>query len=24
VALMVPDGSWTRRVDYLPGMEPGQ
>jgi LmbE family N-acetylglucosaminyl deacetylase len=22
VALMVPDGSWTRRVDYLPGLEP--
>jgi N-acetylglucosamine malate deacetylase 1 len=22
VALMVPDGSWTRRVEYLPGLEP--
>ena len=22
VTLMVPDGSWTRRVDYLPGLEP--
>jgi LmbE family N-acetylglucosaminyl deacetylase len=21
-ALMVPDGSWTQRVDYLPGLEP--
>lgn len=21
-ALMVPDGTWTQRVDYLPGMEP--
>jgi LmbE family N-acetylglucosaminyl deacetylase len=21
-ALMVPDGSWTQRVEYLPGMEP--
>ncbi len=22
VALMVPDGSWTRRIEYLPGLEP--
>lgn len=24
VALMVPDGSWVQKVDYLPGLEPGK
>ena len=23
VALMVPDGSWRQRLNYLPGLEPG-
>lgn len=24
VALMLPDGAWTRKLDYLPGLEPGK